>query len=110
MIQQLRSDEEDHIVLFMACDIELFNRARLQGFNTDEFVERMTREYGPECTVLNMWLKLRELVRDVGLSGMSRPSRAILVKAIVDRYIDFEDEASSEEETERFRESRAELS
>ena len=39
---------EDHISLFTAAELELFDRANANGFDTEDFVARMRTEYGSQ--------------------------------------------------------------
>ena len=106
LIQQLRT--EDHVRLVTAVEFELFSRANLNEFDTLTFVNRMRGTYGAEYSIISVWLQLRELVREVGLIGMSTQSRRVLQRNILNRYLEMEgDTSDSESESEILRDSQS---
>ena len=94
--------------LVTAVEFELFSRANLNEFDTLTFVNRMRGTYGAEYSIISVWLQLRELVREVGLIGMSTQSRRVLQRNILNRYLEMEgDTSDSESESEILRDSQS---
>ena len=112
MLQELRFD--DPLMLIMCVEHDLFARAFIRGFNVEEFNERMAHEVGRIYTVRAVWLKLRELVREVTMNWLlsdpwgteERESRADIIASIYEHFEEvFDNMSNSGFESLRGRES-----